>query len=80
MNKEIDYFQIVVNEYWMYDGEPFHVIRYKTNGKNYACGLESNVLVPSCPSLEFLTSGGVYNLPLAEHLESLELACAKNEK
>lgn len=38
MNEEIDS-EIVVNKYWMYDGEPFHIIRYKSNGKKYVCGL-----------------------------------------
>lgn len=76
MNEEIDS-EIVVNEYWMYDGEPFHIIRYKSNGKKYVCGLHSNVLVTSCLSLEKLTSGGVYNLPLIEHLETLEVLYVK---
>jgi hypothetical protein len=30
--------ETLVNDYWMYDKEPFYIIRFKENGKTYLFG------------------------------------------
>jgi len=32
--------ETVINEYWMYDNEPFHLIRFVHNGTRYLIGKE----------------------------------------
>lgn len=32
--------ETIVNEYWMYDNEPFHLIRFIHNGTRYLIGKE----------------------------------------
>lgn len=32
--------EILVNEYWMYSGEPFHLCRYNRNGVKYLIGYD----------------------------------------
>jgi hypothetical protein len=31
--------EVLVNEYWAYDGEPFHVVRFVEGGSTYLYGL-----------------------------------------
>ena len=45
MSTKIENIETFVNEFWMFDGEPFHIVRYKCEGKSYLCGFGEGLLI-----------------------------------
>lgn len=53
----------VVNEYWMYDGEPFYFVRWQDQGKNYIAPLFDGVVVSHKTKSMKIILGDVYLIP-----------------
>lgn len=45
MSTKIENVETFVNEFWMFEGEPFHIVRYKCEGVSYLCGFSKGMLI-----------------------------------
>lgn len=71
MSTKIENVETFVNEFWMFEGEPFRLVRYKCDGVSYLCGFSDGMLI--LDSLSIATSrGGLYLYPTKEHIEQLQ--------
>ncbi len=55
MSTKIENIETFVNEFWMFDGEPFHLVRYACDGASYLCGFSEGLLI--------IDSGSTYANP-----------------
>lgn len=56
--------EVLVNEYWMYPDEPFHLIRFMCDGERYLFGKENH----NSLSVE-KSRGDIYKEPIEEMIE-----------
>lgn len=71
MSTKIENVETLVNEFWMFDGEPFHLVSYACDGASYLCGFSGGLLI--LDSLGIAASrGGLYLHPTKEHIEQLQ--------
>lgn len=71
MSAKIENIETFVNEFWMFKGEPFHLVRYTCDGAPYLCGFSEGLLI--LDSLTVAASrGGRYLCPTKEHIEQLQ--------
>ena len=71
MSTKIENIETFVNEFWMFDGEPFHLVRYKCDGESYLCGFSEGLLILDSLSVA-ASRGDLYLCPAKEHIEQLQ--------
>ena len=71
MSTKIENIETFVNEFWMFDGEPFHLVRYKCDGESYLCGFSEGLLILDSLSVA-ASRGDLYLCPKKEHIEQLQ--------
>lgn len=71
MSTKIENIETFVNEFWMFEGEPFRLVRYKCDGAPYLCGLSGGLLILDSGSIS-ASRGDLYLCPTKEHIEQLQ--------
>lgn len=71
MSTKIENIETFVNEFWMYDDEPFRLVRYTCDGAPYLCGFSEGLLVLDSISVA-ASRGDLYLCPTKEHIEQLQ--------
>lgn len=71
MSTKIENVETLVNEFWMYDGEPFYLVRYNCEGASYLCGFSEGLLILDSGSIS-ASRGDLYLCPTKEHIEQLQ--------
>lgn len=71
MSTKIKNIETLVNEFWMFDGEPFHLLRYTFDRVPYLCGFSKGLLILDSGSIS-TKRGDLYLHPTKEHIKQLQ--------